>query len=70
MTSEKVLEPEADAPTPLLTCEVCCEEIPPSEDFVSEAQAYIMYFCGLDCYAKWHEFVKTKDASGTPEKDR
>jgi hypothetical protein len=63
-------EPHVDAMAPLLTCEVCCEEIPPSEDFLSEARDYVVYFCGLDCYAKWHEFVAKKGASETPEKAR
>jgi len=42
---------------PLMTvaidCSVCLEEIPASEARVFEAQDYIQYFCGIDCYDKF-----------------
>ncbi len=36
-------------------CEVCLKEIPASEAKVDEATDYVVYFCGLDCYAKWKD---------------
>ena len=36
-----------------IACEICLKEVPRSEATVSEATDYVMYFCGLDCYAKW-----------------
>jgi hypothetical protein len=70
MTGKTVPEPQMEAMPPLLTCEVCLEEIPSSEDFISEARDYVVYFCGLDCYAQWHEFATKKDSRGMPEKAR
>ena len=68
MSSNKPPETAADGVTPVLTCKVCCEEIPPSEDLISDARDYVMYLCGLDCYAQWHEHAMGKDASGSSEK--
>jgi YHS domain-containing protein len=28
-------------------------EIPPSEAHCAEAEDYVLYFCGLDCYREW-----------------
>lgn len=38
-----------------VSCEICLKEVPISEAKVSEAQDYVMYFCGLDCYDKWQQ---------------
>lgn len=46
-TKEK---PSGVEPVP---CEVCLKEIPKSEATVAEATDYVLYFCGLECYAKW-----------------
>lgn len=40
---------------PKVRCEVCMKEIPPSEAKSAEAEAYTLYFCGIECYDKWHE---------------
>ena len=37
-----------------VACEVCLKEIPQSEAKSEEAADYVAYFCGLECYAKWH----------------
>ena len=37
----------------LVACDVCLREIPQSEADIVEANDYVMYFCGLDCYKKW-----------------
>ncbi|MGE5794003.1 MAG: DUF3330 domain-containing protein [Bacteroidota bacterium] len=34
-------------------CEVCLTEIPRSEAHCAEAEDYVLYFCGLDCYREW-----------------
>lgn len=50
MTEErKPLDPEKVA------CEVCLKEIPVSEAKSEEASDYVIYYCSLDCYAKWKE---------------
>lgn len=37
----------------LLSCEVCLKDIPLSESEISEAEDYVAYFCGLECYEIW-----------------
>ena len=37
-----------------VTCVVCECEVPLSEAVVPEASDYVAYFCGLDCYDRWH----------------
>ncbi len=41
------------ADTPKVRCEVCLKDIPVSEAQSAEAQDYVAYFCGLDCYDQW-----------------
>jgi hypothetical protein len=36
------------------SCSGCEREIPLSEAVVPEASDYVAYFCGLECYARWH----------------
>ena len=36
-----------------VSCEVCLEQIPSSEAKMEEANDYVLYFCGLDCYGIW-----------------
>jgi len=38
-----------------VACDVCLKEIPYSEAGIVEAEDYVMYFCGLDCYRQWRE---------------
>lgn len=45
----KPLDPEK------IACEVCLKEIPISEAKSEEATDYVIYYCSLDCYAKWKE---------------
>ncbi len=42
-------------------CEMCLKEIPHSEAGIVEANDYVMYFCGLDCYRQWRETIPEKD---------
>ena len=37
-----------------IACDVCLKEIPKSESKSEEAKDYVRYFCGLECYEKWH----------------
>ena len=51
MTDNKIKSNEK-----LIPCEECLKEIPISETKVDEANDYVAYFCGADCYDKWrHE---------------
>ena len=34
-------------------CAQCLKEVPVSEAKVAEAVDYVVYFCGLECYAQW-----------------
>ena len=48
----------------LVSCEICLKSVPLSEADVAEAEDYVVYFCGLDCYAEWRNRIKkdqTKD---------
>ena len=44
-----------DKPTETVPCEVCLKEIPRSEAKTSEVDDYVLHFCGIDCYDKWHK---------------
>jgi hypothetical protein len=35
-------------------CSQCNREIPADEAIVSEAEDYVRYFCGQDCFDRWH----------------
>ncbi len=51
---------------PRLSCEVCLKEIPESTAYTQEGEEYIRYFCGIDCYQKWH---REKSADKPGERD-
>lgn len=36
-----------------VACGECAKEIPASAATTAEGKDYLMYFCGLDCQAKW-----------------
>jgi len=36
-----------------LRCTTCHKDVPGSEANVSEAQDYLVHFCGLDCFNQW-----------------
>jgi hypothetical protein len=38
-----------------VACAVCLKEVPKSEAMVAEAADYMLYFCGLECFAKWKD---------------
>ena len=37
-----------------IPCGACGREVPLSEAVVPEASDYVAYFCGLECYERWH----------------
>ena len=38
-----------------VSCEICEKEVPLSEASIREAEDYVLYFCGLECYEDWHK---------------
>lgn len=48
-------------------CSLCGNEVPISEALVPEATDYLIYLCGLDCYARWSagvvQFLASRDRS-------
>jgi len=48
-------------PEPTVSCAQCLREVPTSEAMVREAQDYVLFFCGADCFAEWqHRAGSTK----------
>lgn len=46
----------------LISCKTCLESVPLSESKISEAEDYVTYFCGLECYDLWiHQQQVEKD---------
>ena len=37
----------------LISCKTCLDSVPISESQIPEAEEYVAYFCGLDCYDLW-----------------
>lgn len=38
-----------------ISCQMCLSDIPPSASGNSEVEDYVMYFCGIECYALWKD---------------
>ena len=45
----------AAASSSYMSCAACGCEVPLSEAVVPEATDYVAYFCGLECYDRWHK---------------
>ena len=45
--------PDPQWPDQRIGCAQCLREIPKSEALVSEAQDYVLYFCGIECFGEW-----------------
>jgi hypothetical protein len=43
---------------PKVHCEVCRQEVPQSLAKSVEAQDYVLFFCGLDCFDAWKNSAK------------
>ena len=37
----------------LISCEICLKSVPKQDSHSVEADEYVAYFCGLDCYDIW-----------------
>ena len=48
-----------------IACSICRKEVPLSEAFTTEAEDYVLYFCGIECFDQWH-----KEAEQGLAKDR
>lgn len=48
-----MVKPALTADQPLVSCEICLKSIPISEAKNAEAEDYVAYFCGLECYDVW-----------------
>jgi len=42
-----------DWPEPKVRCAQCLREVRTSEAMIREAQDYVLFFCGVDCFAEW-----------------
>lgn len=42
------------------TCEVCGTEMPLDEAIIPEASDYLIYLCGLECFARWRLGLRTR----------
>lgn len=40
---------------PKVNCSTCGKEVPRAEAKSAEAQDYMMYFCGMDCFRHWQK---------------
>ena len=38
-----------------VSCGYCKNSLPRTQAFQPEAEEYVMYFCGLECYEAWRE---------------
>jgi len=39
----------------LVSCDICLNEVPKCSGKIMEIEDYVMYFCGLECFDKWHK---------------
>lgn len=53
-------EPEQFAGMPSISCHTCLQEVPHSEAAGAEAQDYVLFFCGLECYRHWERAAKLR----------
>ncbi len=45
----------------LVSCHTCLKQVPKSGAKITEAQDYVMYFCGITCLDKWKKQKSTSD---------
>jgi hypothetical protein len=53
MTKSKPAQPPEPQAPPRVSCRVCRREIPADIALCAEVEDYVLWFCGLDCYADW-----------------
>ncbi|ABA58089.1 hypothetical protein Noc_1614 [Nitrosococcus oceani ATCC 19707] len=61
MTDSHERDPRIFSSEPKLNCDVCLKEIPQSEAQSAEAEEYVRWFCGLECYEQWRNDEKNKE---------
>ncbi len=52
-------EPGLETEPEPISCEVCMKEIPASEAQSAEAEDYVAFFCGLECFEQWEKAAKS-----------
>ncbi len=50
---------------PLVSCCVCCKEIPLDAAFTPEGAEYVEHFCGLECYQRFAARARAEADTGT-----
>jgi len=48
-----------------VACEICLAEVPISGARSAEISDYVAYFCGVDCYDKWHKHHEEEEESSS-----
>jgi Domain of unknown function (DUF3330) len=55
----------------VVSCAVCLKEVPADSIKVTDAQDYVLHFCGLDCLEIWQkQAVSDSGQPGPPRSDR
>lgn len=55
----------------VLSCAVCLKEVPADAIAVTDAQDYVLHFCGLDCLDAWQkQAALCSRQSDPPRSDR
>ncbi|MFZ0254679.1 MAG: DUF3330 domain-containing protein [Gammaproteobacteria bacterium] len=52
------IDTEKSSWEPRIQCEVCRKEVPKSLARSAETQEYVLFFCGLECFAAWKDSAK------------
>lgn len=45
-----------------VACEICLTEVPISGARSAEISDYVAYFCGVECYDKWHKHYEEEES--------
>lgn len=56
----------ADVPDVRIPCEICRKEIHISEALVAEAEDYVLYFCGIECFDQWRKQARREYGRDKP----
>lgn len=56
----------ADPPDNIVSCEECQKNVPLSEALTTEAQDYVLYFCGVECFELWRKKAERKYGKDKP----
>lgn len=64
------LPDRADAPEKKIPCEECQKQVPLSEAITSEAEDYVLYFCGVECFEQWHKRAEKELEETSPDSNK